>query len=143
MWKVLSGMETLNPVILSAESLELMERKYALRPYKVESILDVETVTRVARTKTYILILEYKHTYHAPGTLLKRREMVERCYMHTITSDITRLHRHSGQSRELGPIHQCPITHRACQFVTCTHSTPRPSLIMFSKPTGPLPGKPL
>jgi len=79
MWKVLSGIETLNPVILSAESLELMERKYALRPYKVESILDVETVTRVARTKTYILILEYKHTYHA-------REMVERCYMHTITS---------------------------------------------------------
>ena len=59
-----------------------MERKYAL-PYKVESILDVETVTRVARTKTYILILEYKHTYHAPGTLLKRKEMVERCYMHT------------------------------------------------------------
>jgi len=86
MWKVLSGIETLNPVILSAESLELMERKYALRPYKVESILDVESVTRVARTKTYILILEYKHTYHAPGTLLKRREMVERCYMHTITS---------------------------------------------------------
>ena len=59
-----------------------VERKYAL-PYKVESILDVETVTRVARTKTYILILEYKHTYHAPGTLLKRKEMVERCYMHT------------------------------------------------------------
>ena len=48
-----------------------VERKYAL-PYKVESILDVETVTRVARTKTYILILEYKHTYHAPGTLPKR-----------------------------------------------------------------------
>ena len=141
MWKVLSGIETLNPVILSAESLELMERKYALRPYKVESILDVETVTRVARTKTYILILEYKTYISCTGHIAKtKRDGREMLHAH---NHITRLHRHSGQSRELGPIHQCPITHRACQFVTCTHSTPRPSLIMFSKPTGPLPGKPL
>ena len=61
---------------MSAESLDefgVWSRNTLYRTkLKVESILDVETVTRVARTKTYILILEYKHTYHAPGTLLKR-----------------------------------------------------------------------